>query len=602
MSRSGQAALTAAFVFSGGALWADVTPDEVWLSWQNLAQSQGQKLTADSTETAGDTLTVKGITLTMNGEFGTGSATLPEVQLQDNGDGTVGILLPDSLPVHLSLPKDTAEAKPAVIDLTVAAPDAEITASGVPESINYAKTLPKLDVTAKGQNGAGQMDVTLKMTQVVGKYLSEAAESGQNLSGEFSAASMDLMATGNGDTGNTDINLSLSDLGGKLELTGLSTDSNVPIDAALDAGLTFDGSLTYGIGSLVVSGMDAGKPMKLAGTLGGGSLILGFDAAKFHYEALNKALALNVAGTDQTSGGAFTFAGSMADFSSSLDIKGQGWSKSGDFAAALKTGLIMAGSAALGSTNVDFAGGPADKPVKFKGTLAGVQTDFALSAAQITSNLGAKAISVTLASPDIPLPEVSVDLGELAFGLVLPAAKSDKPAPFSYLTKIVDLKLPEGLWAMLDPAASLSHDAASLIIDTSGTVTMTKDLMEDAMALENGPPAAAPGLLNSLDIPQILLRALGAEVTAKGAFTFDNSDMVTIQGVPLPTGKIDIKATGVNALIDKLVALGLVPQEQALQGRMMVSMFANTSATADEITSTLEFKDKHFFANGQQLQ
>jgi hypothetical protein len=48
--------------------------------------------------------------------------------------------------------------------------------------------------------------------------------------------------------------------------------------------------------------------------------------------------------------------------------------------------------------------------------------------------------------------------------------------------------------------------------------------------------------------------------------------------------------------------MGLVPQDQADQGRMMVAMFANTSATADEMTSTLEFKDKHFFANGQQLQ
>jgi len=72
--------------------------------------------------------------------------------------------------------------------------------------------------------------------------------------------------------------------------------------------------------------------------------------------------------------------------------------------------------------------------------------------------------------------------------------------------------------------------------------------------------------------------------------------------MPLPTGKIDIKATGVNALIDKLVSMGLVPQDQAMQGRMMLSMFANSSATNDEITSTLEFKDKHFFANGQQLQ
>ena len=125
--------------------------------------------------------------------------------------------------------------------------------------------------------------------------------------------------------------------------------------------------------------------------------------------------------------------------------------------------------------------------------------------------------------------------------------------------------------------------------------------MADAAALESG-SKTAPGLLNSLNLNQLSVKLAGAELTGAGAFTFDNSDMTTFPGTPLPTGKIDLKAVGLNALIDKLVAMGLVPKDQALQGRMVLAMFANTSATSDEMTSTLEFKDKHFFANGQQLQ
>ncbi|MEY3533709.1 MAG: hypothetical protein RI979_1733 [Pseudomonadota bacterium] len=34
----------------------------------------------------------------------------------------------------------------------------------------------------------------------------------------------------------------------------------------------------------------------------------------------------------------------------------------------------------------------------------------------------------------------------------------------------------------------------------------------------------------------------------------------------------------------------------------MIAMFANPGAGEDELTSVLEFKDKGFFANGQQLQ
>ena len=599
MSRSGQAALAAVFIISSQPLRADVTPDEVWLSWQNMALAQGQKLTADSTETDSDTLTITGLTLTLGDG---GSATMEQIDLTDNGDGTVDIAVPESFPVHLILPKGT-EATQTTVDLTVSDPGAAITASGVPESINYEKHLPRLEIVAKGQSGPMQIEVTLKAVEVKGKYLAEAGESGQNLTGEFSAQSLDLTAGAKGGEAGSDIDvkLSLSDPGGKLQLTGLPADSKIELDAALDAGLTFDGSLTYGIGSLDISGTDAGKPMKLAGTLGGGSMAMALDAAKFHYDINNRAISLNLAGTDQASGGDFTFVGSMADLTNMLDINGRGWSKSGDFGAALKAGLVMAASAGLGSTNFDFSGGPADKPVKIKASLASVSTDFTLASSQLTYDFGSKALSVTVVSPEIPVPEVTLDVGEVAVGLVMPVAKSDKPAPFTYLTKIVDLKLPEALWSMFDPGGSLSHDPATLIINTKGTATMTKDLMDDATALKNG-ATTAPGILNSLEIPQIVARALGAEVTAKGAFTFDASDMATIPDMPMPTGKIDIRATGLNSLVDKLVAMGLLPQDQAMQGKIMMSMFALNDMTKDEITTVLEFKDKHFFANGAQLQ
>ena len=70
MSKSGYA-LTTALVFGGQALWADVTPDDVWLSWQTIAQAQGQRLTSDSTKTDGDTLTLTGVTMTLMASLAT---------------------------------------------------------------------------------------------------------------------------------------------------------------------------------------------------------------------------------------------------------------------------------------------------------------------------------------------------------------------------------------------------------------------------------------------------------------------------------------------------------------------------------------------------
>ena len=90
-------------------------------------------------------------------------------------------------------------------------------------------------------------------------------------------------------------------------------------------------------------------------------------------------------------------------------------------------------------------------------------------------------------------------------------------------------------------------------------------------------------------------------VTGTGALTFDNTDLVTFGGMPAPTGQIDLKLVGGNTLMDKLVAMGLLPEDQAMGFRMMLSMFANATGE-DELSSVLEFKDGGFFANGQRLQ
>ena len=72
--------------------------------------------------------------------------------------------------------------------------------------------------------------------------------------------------------------------------------------------------------------------------------------------------------------------------------------------------------------------------------------------------------------------------------------------------------------------------------------------------------------------------------------------------MPAPTGNINVTIKGVNALIDNLIAMGLLPDDQAMGARMMLGMFARPGAAPDELTSLIEFRDGGLFANGQQLQ
>ncbi len=605
--------LTAAVVVSvqsvwGQTLWADVTPEQVWQGWQDASKAQGQTVTTASEKREGDTLTVTGITMTTDSDGGKGSVTLGKVQFQDKGDGTVAIILPESYPVQMTLPppKDKPDEKPTDLTLTILMPGADIVASGVPLSISYQTTLPRLEIAAEVRSGdtttKSGATILAKLTDVSAHYLIEGAEAGQNMVEDFSAKTVSLTAKVTADTADSgaDVTLSLSDIGGKAELTGVPTSGMDDFNAALQQGLALNFSTHYGAGALNVAGTDGTKPITFAGTLGSGGFAMTLDAAALHMDGSNTALALTVTGTDPATETAFTFAGSLADFASKLVISGADLTDTADFPAALKAGLKMSGNAGVGATSVDFASAT-QPPTKLKASLASASTDFAIDAGRIAYNLGTKAVSVTLSAPEIPVPEANASLGELAVAIDIPVAKSDTSAPFTYVTKIIDLNPSETLWALADPTKALSHQPISLILDTKGQATITRDMMQDAAALESGSDQS-PGQLNALDLTNLNLKAGGAEVAAQGAFTFDNSDLTTFSGMPAPTGKVDIKAVGVNALIDTLVKMGLVPQDQALQGRMMLSMFANTSATADEMTSTLEFKDKHFFANGQQLQ
>ncbi len=490
-------------VMGSVASFADVTPEDVWKAWQDGATAMGQKVTAGSTTRDGDALVVKGISIVFAGDKG-GTASFDTVSFKDNGDGTVGIVFPDSSPVKMSVPPSGSETGPTEIALTLGLAGAAITASGTPEAISYKTDAPeiglKLDSVKPADGSVVDAAADIKLTGVTGTYAIEGAESGKKITEDFAAKSFDLKVKGTDAKGGSpfDVTASIADFAGKFAVDGINGDMS-DLNAALKAGFALDGGFTYGATAFDLNASTDGKPTKIAGSLGGGDLTLAMDASKLHYSS------------------------------------------------------------------------------------------------------GSKAVSLTINSPDIPVPDLTVGLGEAAFDLLMPVAKSDSSADFALLTKIVDLKVSDAIWSMIDPTAALPHDPATLIIDTTGTATMTKDIMAEANAVQSGNDAP-PGMLNSLNLNQFDLKVAGAEVTGKGAFTFDNSDMTTFSGVPAPTGKIDIKAVGVNALIDTLVKMGLLPQDQVMQGRMMLAMFANTSTTADEITSTLEFKDKHFFANGQQLQ
>ena len=99
------------------------------------------------------------------------------------------------------------------------------------------------------------------------------------------------------------------------------------------------------------------------------------------------------------------------------------------------------------------------------------------------------------------------------------------------------------------------------------------------------------------------MKALDAELTGEGSVEFDNEDLAAYQGMPKPVGQVTLALAGANALIDQLVASGLLPQQQAMGARMVLGLFAKPGDDPDTLTSEIRFTPAgEILANGQRIR
>lgn len=265
---------------------------------------------------------------------------------------------------------------------------------------------------------------------------------------------------------------------------------------------------------------------------------------------------------------------------------------------ALKAGLAMqalftTGKSAMAMT-VDDENGETNVTAASEAS----SLDFSMGQEGMRYALNAVGLAMSMSGDTIPLPKVDVAMASADFGLTMPLVASEEPQNFGLLTRFVDLVLPDDLWSMLDPMQNLPRDPATLIIDLAGKARIIGDIFKPTDDM-----AESPGELNALDIKAVQLKLAGADLTGKGSFTFDNSDLETFGGIPRPTGAVDMKLVGGNALLDKAIAMGLIPQDEAMGYRMMMALFARPGEGEDTLVSKIEVtEDGAVLANGQRIQ
>jgi Uncharacterized protein conserved in bacteria (DUF2125) len=267
----------------------------------------------------------------------------------------------------------------------------------------------------------------------------------------------------------------------------------------------------------------------------------------------------------------------------------------GDFSTLLKDGL----SVNLEMTQGDSKG--ADKETNPYLSYELITTGLPGSAKMSLDQTGFGVIvtgeggSLAGTSDMLPVP-VNLGFGPIAMDFLMPMTGTE-PQDFRYIVSMQDVVVNEEAWALIDAGKTLPRDPANLNIDASGKASL--DLFALMEAEEAGTTeGVTPPAIESLDIKSLALSIAGAAVSGSGAFTFDNST-----ATPVPLGTADVTVTGANGLIDKLVTLGLLPDDQAQSARMMMGMFLTPGEGDDVLTSKIEAQEGgSIFVNGMQIQ
>lgn len=288
MTRALTCSSALALVFLATAASADVTPQEVWASWQAMATAAGQELTVGNTTDSGSSVEATDVVIAYKDQMGgSASVSFDKLSFTDNGDGTVTVAMPESYPIQMAFP-DKGEG-PGSMKLTVSQPGAKIVAGGSATETSYEITAPtttvKLDEVTDETGKALDTQAELALNELAAKYSVSQNGEGTVLDSSFSSKSMVLKITGKDaeGTGGGTVDVSFADVTGATKGNFLSAELMANMAAALNSGFTMDTSLSFGAMAMNVDVTEAQGPTKIVANATGGGFVLAMDKDRLNY-------------------------------------------------------------------------------------------------------------------------------------------------------------------------------------------------------------------------------------------------------------------------------------------------------------------------------
>lgn len=273
--------------------------------------------------------------------------------------------------------------------------------------------------------------------------------------------------------------------------------------------------------------------------------------------------------------------------------------------AAFEQGLAFDLALTQGPGSQRFATEGAAEPsenVVVESESEGGAIEFAMDADALSAASRSQGVSYVVEGAGLPVPRLQAALTESELALEFPLSEGEEARPFALRLLLSGLTLNEEVWALFDPESRLARDAAEILVALEGRVRLLADLTDAEAQAAAEEAGETPVEIEDATLT-LRLDALGATVDAGGEFSFDNADTTTFGGVPAPTGTLTIESTGIDALLDTLTDMGLVPPDQLVPARLMLGLFARPDGEGGYTSEiAVDGETGEVTANGQRLR
>ncbi|MEM8751559.1 MAG: DUF2125 domain-containing protein [Pseudomonadota bacterium] len=187
-----------------------------------------------------------------------------------------------------------------------------------------------------------------------------------------------------------------------------------------------------------------------------------------------------------------------------------------------------------------------------------------------------------------PFPGGAMAVADASINIETPLLRTEGAEPFAISLALSGMTADEGFWALADPAGAIERTPLDLTVDLGGAARLFFDVGADAAG-------APPPEVETLEIKEIALKGLGVDARASGALDVAGD-------ASRPDGEVLVEVEGAFGLLEKLVAAGITPAEQADVFRQIAAAYGLEAGAEDRIEAKIAARNGAISLNGLPLQ